>query len=991
MLLHPSLRLIEAPTRRSGLPRPVPGSPHARTAPGVLIVSASRGAADDLARAVAVARGGAIGLHRFSLAQLAARLAAPVLAARGIAPVTFIGAEAVAARATFEARATTGSTTSRRSRARPAFRARSRARCTSCCSPRVDAGRARGPAARRTGSRAPARTVRAAVRRGVGDRSRRRCSRPPAEAAGTLRVAAAAAARRARSTRRSSSSFVAKLIAAAPDVLITVPFGDLATLDRIQDARASSRRCSSRQATSDLAALNATCSRPASRRSARPRRRPVLLGARRRTRVRRDRAADPRGSARGVPFDEMAVFVRSPRDYVGLLEHAFARAGIPAWFDRGTGRPHPSGRAFLALLACAVEGCRRAASPSTSRSRRCRTPALGGRPRRRSTACRRSASSGFTGVETPPDEDRRCDCGRPRRRVSASRSTSRTPVVEGTLRAPWKWEKLIVESAVIGGDPSAGTAGSPGSRSSIGSSAIEEAREDPDSPRLAAHRARSRATSAHLRAFALPIIDALAAWPAAATWGEWLDRFEALAPRVLRQPARVLRVLGELRPMARSVRSRSTKRATCSPSGCARSTSTRRRDRYGRVFVGSPHQARGRAFRVVFVPGLAERMFPQKPREDPLLLDTRCASRSTPGCRCRRIARSTERLLLRLAVGAATERLWLSYPRIEVAERAAARAVVLRARRHARDHRAHPEPRGAAATRRSSKGGARLAWPAPAQPARRDRRSSSTTWRCCASCSTRRTARAGPRPRALPAAAERRAAAIGDDAVGARAIALDAAGRPHPRDAGMTKPMLDVAAARRAAVFAVGAAEVRDLPVSVPAVGDLPPRAERGAGAAAEAGSADARRLFHEVQAEFFRALQADGRLPVDAAGVPAALAALDRDARARSPRPTTSGSRRRSSASGATRSPTIGRDLRVWLAPAARTPATGSPTYFEFSFGLSDEGRDPRSVPATRCTIDGRFQLRGSIDLVELRQAAHELRVTDHKTGKNRTTPRRR
>src|SRR5207302_1325636 len=45
--------------------------------------------------------------------------------------------------------------------------------------------------------------------------------------------------------------------------------------------------------------------------------------------------------------------------------------------------------------------------------------------------------------------------------------------------------------------------------------------------------------------------------------------------------------------------------------------------RFGRIFVGTPNHARGRAFRVVFVPGLAERMFPQKPREDPLLLDDR--------------------------------------------------------------------------------------------------------------------------------------------------------------------------------------------------------------------------------------------------------------------------------------------------------------------------------------------------------------------------------
>ena len=37
----------------------------------------------------------------------------------------------------------------------------------------------------------------------------------------------------------------------------------------------------------------------------------------------------------GVRFDEMAVFLRSPHEYLGLLENAFERAGIEAWFDRG--------------------------------------------------------------------------------------------------------------------------------------------------------------------------------------------------------------------------------------------------------------------------------------------------------------------------------------------------------------------------------------------------------------------------------------------------------------------------------------------------------------------------------------------------------------------------------------------------------------------------------------------------------------------------------
>ena len=36
---------------------------------------------------------------------------------------------------------------------------------------------------------------------------------------------------------------------------------------------------------------------------------------------------------------------------------------------------------------------------------------------------------------------------------------------------------------------------------------------------------------------------------------------------------------------------------------------------------------------------------------------------------------------------------------------------------------------------------------------------------------------------------------------------------------------------------------------------------------------------------------------------------------------------------------------------------------------------------------VDGRFKLRGSIDLIERKAGTATLRVTDHKTGKNRTT----
>src|SRR5918996_3170084 len=70
----------------------------------VLLLGASRGAVDDLARAVSLEIGATFGLHRLSYTQLAARLAVMELASRERAPTTTLGHEAVATRAAFEAR-----------------------------------------------------------------------------------------------------------------------------------------------------------------------------------------------------------------------------------------------------------------------------------------------------------------------------------------------------------------------------------------------------------------------------------------------------------------------------------------------------------------------------------------------------------------------------------------------------------------------------------------------------------------------------------------------------------------------------------------------------------------------------------------------------------------------------------------------------------------------------------------------------------------------
>ena len=57
----------------------------------------------------------------------------------------------------------------------------------------------------------------------------------------------------------------------------------------------------------------------------------------------------------GIAFDQVAILLRNPDRYQPMVEDALRRARIPAWFSRGTARPHPSGRAFLALLGCASE------------------------------------------------------------------------------------------------------------------------------------------------------------------------------------------------------------------------------------------------------------------------------------------------------------------------------------------------------------------------------------------------------------------------------------------------------------------------------------------------------------------------------------------------------------------------------------------------------------------------------------------------------------
>ena len=168
----------------------------------------------------------------------------------------------------------------------------------------------------------------------------------------------------------------------------------------------------------------------------------------------------------------------------------------------------------------------------------------------------------------------------------------------------------------------------------------EAQREDPESAR-AGQLERDLTNLVHLTGFALPVIDTLAGWPRTATWGEWLAHFADLAPRVLRRPGRVLRVLGELRPMAaigpvtleeaRGILAERLRTLDEHPPA----------NRFGRVFVGTPQQLRGRVFESCSCPRWPNGCFPRRRARTRCCSTSRCVSRSVPACSSRRTGSRT--------------------------------------------------------------------------------------------------------------------------------------------------------------------------------------------------------------------------------------------------------------------------------------------------------------------------------------------------------------
>ena len=335
-----------------------------------VVVGESRDAADDLAREVAREAGATFGLYRFSLRQIAGRIAAPDLARGGLAPATRLAAEAVAMHAAFveqqhRALDYLGPIAEFRSFGRVLAATLGDLRRADCDSAAAGDLGGSGPDVARLAQRYArlldddrlvdgAALYRAAARLartgGVGGAG------APLDGALVLLDVAV--------THDATFELVAALAGRATSVLATVPAGDertLAALRRLPEAvevvgtgdadtRPPEEPLSRVQhylfAPDDPPPLQEAAAEPVVRFFSAP--------GESREAVEIARVLTEEAS-RGVAFDQMAVLVRSPGSYTRLLETALGRARIPAWFAKGTRVPHPAGRAFLALLACAGE------------------------------------------------------------------------------------------------------------------------------------------------------------------------------------------------------------------------------------------------------------------------------------------------------------------------------------------------------------------------------------------------------------------------------------------------------------------------------------------------------------------------------------------------------------------------------------------------------------------------------------------------------------
>lgn len=934
----------------------------------VLVLSATSNSAGELLRELAKSRGAAFGWHRMTMPQLAALVARPILIERGLTSITAIGTEATVARIIHRLR-----TSGAARRFAPILDAPGL--------PRAIAGvlielRLAGVSPTKLGD------TTADLAALLADYEAELEELALTDWPGVL-AAAAEAMRTHRLahlpilmldvpvTSAAEFAFLRALDAQSPEIFATVPSADEATLAWMRELRPSIEHLGGCPDAPSGAALEnlqrhlfkesgpvaltgpsesvAIFSAPGEGRECVEIARHILEQAR-----------------EGVPFDRMAVLLRAPAEYRDHLQEAFSRADIPAHFARGVPRPDPAGRAFLALLACAVE--------NLSARRFAEYLSLAQVPDAVDGAPPPAAPSSDQWVEPDPDTVAH-EVELHLENADRGGGQESAAVRQGQLRVPWRWEQLLLDAAVIG-SRDRWRRRLDGLANELRTRAVELERE---TDTKVAALTRTLDDLAALKAYAMPLIDMLAAFPSAAMWGEWLDLFGAIATRALKRPERVLSVLSELRPIAPVGPVPLRDVADVLGPILLQTAVPPPPIRYGKVFVAPVAMARGLSFDTVFVPELAERMFPGKILEEPIILDGMRAQIS-PCLAINKDRLEQERLSLALAVGAAENQICLSYPRLDLQSQPRPRVPSFYALEALRASEGRLPDFSELAQRAETATGARLGWSAPPHPAdaidnaERDLAilaglsaagqadSGAARYLITANPHLARVLRAryqrwgrGWTPAdGLLGRSERARAAMARHALGARSYAP-------------TALQLYARCPYRFFLAAIHRLQPRIEPEPIDELDPL----QRGS-------------LIHDIQFELLARLRKEGLLPIKAGNLDRVQAELEAviEETSRRYHDDLVPAIERVWIDGID---AIGADLREWLRRAGSDGSGFVPLHFELSFGLdlrrAGWAADPRSS-ADAVALDCGIQLRGSIDLIE-RNRAQLMRVTDHKTGK--------
>jgi len=940
-----------------------------------LVIAASREAGDDLVRGISLGRGATFGIHRLTLDRLAGLLASDHFNQRGLAPATGLAIEAITARVVHRLKGTGALAYFEPVIDRPGF-PRALARTIS----ELRLNQVLPNALGGNGGAADA------LANALGEfdaelKAARLADRASILIAAVNSLTAKAAPRFAGIPCAMldvavesvlESALVAAMCSHAPSFLVTVPAGDELTrsflpdalkteiielgdedesatnsLGRLQDHLFSNPPSSNL----DLDGTVTVVSAPGEMHEA------VEIARRIQDEARR-----------GVAFDRIAVLCHIGERYGPYLEEALSRAGIPAYFAAGTRRPEPGGRALLLLLSCASENL--SAKCFAEYLSLAQVPDLDAK----------IASAGVFILSeaevfsAPLAADLALPPAVPE---TEPPEVSPVPVVEGTLKAPWRWEKLLVESAVIGGRDR-------WQRRLAGVEAELRRKRGELPPEERGWIDRQLVDLDHLKTVALPIIDKLAAHPTSATWRGWLDYLRQLTMLAVRDSGPVLAALAELEPMApvgpfgldevRTVLSERLGRLEARPS----------KRRYGHVFVAPPAYARGMEFDLVIVPGLAERMFPKKLTEDPILSDA-VRRRVSADLKTQSTRSDAERLALRLAAGAATRSAMFSYPRVDL-DQGRPRVPSFYTLELMRAAEGRLPGFAELARRAACEQATRLGWPAPENEnvaidtaefdlAVLNKLVGKDPDETIGAAHYLLNEESNPHlPRALRARARRW-----------RPKWTSADGLVDPGPGAMhalERHQISTAANGRA--YSPTALEnFSKCPYKflLQAIFRLEPREEADALEAIDPLTRGS--LTHEIQFEILTLLRNRHLLPITPTNLEAAQHELEHlvDDVADRWRDDLAPAIERVWKDGID---AIRADLREWLRRASQDPQKFCPERFELAFGL--KGRDHADPASSQnpVAIAGGLKLRGSIDLIE-RSADGVLRVTDHKTGKVR------